>query len=201
MLSFLPFLRLAVARQRRRDWLVFAGYAAATVVVLTLVNAAPRNNPVAGALILVLMVAATAHALVEFRSLPSAAGSWRRAVPLSRPAPRWRRPADPVAAARARIERRAEARKIGRDDPVLARELRIGRPDLKRDYDDGGLIDVNAVPGQVLAEHLGFTEQEVQAVLAARGQLGSFSSQEEFSVYAGLPPARVDAAADLLWFG
>jgi len=53
----------------------------------------------------------------------------------------------------------------------------------------------------VLAEHLGLSEQEAQAVLAARGQIGSFTSQEEFSVYAGLPPARVDAIAGLLWFG
>ena len=53
----------------------------------------------------------------------------------------------------------------------------------------------------MLAEHLGLSEQEVQAVLSARSQLGSFTSQEEFSVHAGLPPAQVDAIADLLWFG
>jgi hypothetical protein len=33
----------------------------------------------------------------------------------------------------------------------MAWELRIGRPDLPRVYDDGGLIDVNHVPPQVLA--------------------------------------------------
>ena len=35
---------------------------------------------------------------------------------------------------------------------MLARELRIGRPDLPRQYDDGGLVDVNNVPVGVLAE-------------------------------------------------
>ena len=39
--------------------------------------------------------------------------------------------------------------------PALAGELRIGRPDLPREYDDGSLVDVNRVPGAVLAAQLG----------------------------------------------
>jgi hypothetical protein len=34
--------------------------------------------------------------------------------------------------------------------PVLARELRIGRPDVPRQFDDGGLVDLNHAPVPVL---------------------------------------------------
>ncbi|HEX9032925.1 MAG TPA: hypothetical protein VF834_13885 [Streptosporangiaceae bacterium] len=194
MLTFLPFLRIATVRQRRKDWAVFAAYVGVTVVILAGAGAGgpargSMNSPF-GAVVVALIAVATAHALIEFRSLPG----------LPTPAPVAAGP-DPVAIARARIGRRAEARELARRDPVLARELRIGRPDLQRQYDDGGLVDVNNVPDSVLAQHLQLTPQEVQAVLAARAQLGAFTSPEELSVYAQLAPARVDAISDLLWFG
>ena len=50
---------------------------------------------------------------------------------------------------------RREARRLQQDNPVLAQELKIGRPDLPRGYDDGGLVDVNHVPAAILASHLG----------------------------------------------
>src|SRR5699024_9098088 len=46
---------------------------------------------------------------------------------------------------------RQEARKILHRDPMMARELRIGRPDLPRTYDDGGLVDLNTAPGEGVA--------------------------------------------------
>jgi hypothetical protein len=45
------------------------------------------------------------------------------------------------------------------------------------------------VPGDVLASCLGLTPAESAAVIAARDQLGRFSSAEERSVYAQLPQA------------
>jgi len=96
---------------------------------------------------------------------------------------------------------RREARKLQHDNPVLAQELKIGRPDLPRHYDDGGLVDVNHVPAAVLASRLGLAPAEVTAVTAARGQLGRFSSIDELSVYANLPPDRLDGLHDWLLFG
>ncbi len=84
---------------------------------------------------------------------------------------------------------------------MLARELRIGRPDLPREYDDGGLVDLNNVSPEVLVSSLGLTAPEVTGVMAARQQLGGFSSAEELSAYAELPPDRVDDIRDLIWFG
>ncbi|WP_460309016.1 hypothetical protein [Actinocorallia aurea] len=53
--------------------------------------------------------------------------------------------AQALAIANMRRELRRQAREQARD-LVLARDLCIGRPDLPRYYDDGGLIDVNHVP-------------------------------------------------------
>lgn len=194
VLSFLPFLRIAIARKRRREWTVFAIYLAANIALLAVIEAGPKKAPSPlGAIDFLLMTVATVHALIEFRSLPAAPPNL--ALPPAYPG------YDPVTAARARIQRREEARKLAERDPVLARELRIGRPDLPRQFDDGGLVDVNSVPAPVLAQHLQLTPQEVDAVLSARDQLGTFTSPDEFSVYAQLAPARVDAIRDLLWFG
>jgi DNA uptake protein ComE-like DNA-binding protein len=87
------------------------------------------------------------------------------------------------------------------DNPALARDLKIGRPDLPRSYDDGGLVDVNHVPAEALVGCLSLTPQQAEAVIAARGQLGRFSSPEEMSTYAKLPPACLDTVGDLIIFG
>ena len=84
---------------------------------------------------------------------------------------------------------------------MLAQELKIGRPDLPRDYDDGGLVDVNHLPAVVLASRLGLAPAEVTAVTAARDQIGRFSSIDELSAYANLPPDRLDGLRDWLLFG
>lgn len=127
LLAFVPFLRLALDRRRPRDWVVFAGYLAASID-------------------------------------------------------------------------RHQAREFAEHNLVLARDLRIGRPDLPHDYDDGGLVDVNQVPGDVLVSCLGLTGAESAAVVAARDQLGRFSSPEELTAYAELPPDRVEALRDWMMF-
>ena len=43
------------------------------------------------------------------------------------------------------LRRRDYARTLLTDNPQLAKELNIGRPDLHSEFDDGGLIDVNHV--------------------------------------------------------
>ena len=64
----------------------------------------------------------------------------------------------------------------------------------------GGLVDVNHVPGDVLASCLGLTPRETAAVVAARDQFGRFTSPEELSLYAQLSPDRVDALRDWMLF-
>ncbi|GAB3997477.1 hypothetical protein GCM10029992_20460 [Glycomyces albus] len=45
---------------------------------------------------------------------------------------------------------RDQARRTAAADPMLAKRLAIGRPDLPRQFDDGGLVDLNHAPSQVL---------------------------------------------------
>jgi DNA uptake protein ComE-like DNA-binding protein len=195
MLAFVPFLRLALARRRRADWQVFRGYLVGDVVAVVLVSATAANSSgatLAGLLLLLLAGFGTAHTLIAFRP-----GAGEPAVPAASTDANRQAVAD--AAERMRLRR--EARRVQQDNPVLAQELKIGRPDLPRGYDDGGLVDVNHVPAAILASHLGLTPAEVTAVITARDKLGRFSSTDELSAYADLPPGRLDGLRDWLLLG
>jgi Helix-hairpin-helix motif len=190
-LSFLPFLRIAVGRRRRKDWAVFAAYAVAVAALIAVVSVrtSGTGTVAGGAFVLMLMGTAAAHTAVKFR--PARGGPRRSVAGDNREA---------VAAARDRMRRRIEAVKLIRANPALARDLRIGRPDLPREYDDGGLVDVNHVPAHVLASHLGLRPDEVRSLVAARDKLGTFSSADELAAYAALSPDRVDELRDLMIF-
>jgi DNA uptake protein ComE-like DNA-binding protein len=128
----------------------------------------------------------------------------QRAVPVKgQEVPRQRaRHEDPVlAAAQYRISKRAEARALLASDPVLAGELLIGRPDLHRQYDDGGLVDVNNVPAAMLASELRLETGTAQQIVDARERLGGFSAPDELVVYCdGMSPARLDTIRERLVF-
>jgi len=188
LLAFVPFLRIALARGRTRDWAVFAGYLASTVIVI---SAAASNNDAAGAvagtMAIVVAVVAAVHAFVAFRpGSETVGGSAASELALT--------------SARTRMRRRQQARELAASNPVLARELGVGRPDVPHDYDDGGLVDVNHVPGEVLRQSLGLTAAESAGIISVREQLGRFSGPEELTAYTELAPDRVDALRDWLLF-
>ena len=105
-----------------------------------------------------------------------------------------------VAAARERLRRRAEARKIATGNPKLAHELGIGRPDLVSTFDDGGLVDVNHSPLDVIAGLPGIDVKTAERIVMTRSELGGFTSVDELSVTLDLPPAQLDGIADRLLF-
>jgi DNA uptake protein ComE-like DNA-binding protein len=194
-LAFVPFLILAVARGRWKDWQIFSGYVVAVAAEITAVSlSAHSSGPgsvAAGFLVLALMGGGASHAFADHdltrpgTTRPGTAGEANEQA---------------MAAAHARMKHRDEAREIAAKDPVLRSELRIGRPDLTRSYDDGGLVDVNQVPSWVLSSHLGLSPQEAAAVVAARANLGRFVSPAEVSQYAQLAPDRLDAIQDWMIF-
>jgi DNA uptake protein ComE-like DNA-binding protein len=197
-LSPVPFLGYAVMTRARRDWAVFAGYLAATVAMIVALSATKENtapNDAVGLFIVALAGCAAAHAAVLFR--PSR-GVTAGTVPGSVSAKQRNQAA--VAAAKDKLERRKEARHLAAANPALARDLKIGRPDLTRDYDDGGLVDVNHVPVGVFSSGLGLTPIEARDVVAARDKLGRFVSAEELCEYTQLSPDRVDELRDLMIF-
>ncbi len=64
--------------------------------------------------------------------------------------------------------KRAQARELAASDPLLARELRIGRPDLQGDYDNGGLVDIASAPETVIAQVLDLPPEQAAGIVAVR---------------------------------
>ncbi|MGH3239832.1 MAG: ComEA family DNA-binding protein [Spirillospora sp.] len=95
---------------------------------------------------------------------------------------------------------RDKARELAASDPGLARELRIGRPDLPRQYNDGGLVDVNHAPAQALTLLPGITPELATKIERVRAEAGGFVSAEELSAVAGLPPDLTGDLADYAVF-
>jgi hypothetical protein len=192
-LSFVPSLALAIIQRRGRDWAVFAAFLAATIGMIVAVGAtSSSSNAGVGGFVIALAGCAAVHAVIAFRPARSVA-------PLA-VSPRQRNKAA-IALAQDRLARRKDARHLLATQPDLARDLKIGRPDLPRDYDDGGLVDVNHVPPAALSAALGLTPAEVSDVLAARDKLGRLGSADELCAYTSLSPDRVDELRDLMIFG
>jgi len=77
----------------------------------------------------------------------------------------------------------------------------MARPDLPRQYDDGGLVDVNHVPAAVLATELDLPMDTAAAIVRQRDRIGGFSSPEDLMVYAdGLTPQRLQIIEERLAF-
>jgi hypothetical protein len=111
-------------------------------------------------------------AMVGF--LISAAGAAAHAAFLV-PGPAFRAAPELLEALEERVRRRQALTLVERY-PAIARELRIGCPDLPRVFDDGGLIDVNVVPEPVLAALSGLTTYETWRIVADRQAHGPFPS-------------------------
>lgn len=109
-------------------------------------------------------------------------------------------PPDPNQAAIAGVmavrQKRADARAVAQRDPQMARDLRIGRPDLPRHYDDGGLVDVNSAPAEAIAKWLGLSQAQASHIVEARQQLGKFERVDDLVNLVGLEPAAYDQARD-----
>lgn len=198
LLAFGPFLWLALTRRRRSDRVIVTVYVAtsATAVWLVSLQAAVGANvgTAGGGLLVGLMFVGAVHALVACR--PGRRDSSGRPVPS-----RVDRNVLAMSGAEDRMNMRGKARKLAQKDPALARELRIGRPDLPREYDDGGLVDVNHVPAAVLVSHLKLTPEQAATVVSVRDKIDRFDGRADLESFAGLPPELVDEISDLMIFG
>jgi DNA uptake protein ComE-like DNA-binding protein len=179
------FVYLSLRYHRLRFLVPAFVYGLATGAAVTLMTLAHLLTIGLGiALLLVTMGVATAHALAVRGEVAVVAGDNERHV----------------IAAKERLRRRAEARKLAFADPLLAHELGIGRPDLGRDFDDGGLVDVNHSPADVIADLPGVGRHVAEKIVSARTELGGFASLDELSVSLDLPPAQLDGVADRILF-
>ncbi|MET8909759.1 AfsR/SARP family transcriptional regulator [Micromonospora sp. NPDC004551] len=96
--------------------------------------------------------------------------------------------------------RREQARYLLHHYPAARIDLRIGRPDLLRGYDDGGLVDVNAVPDPVLATLPGLAVDQRRQIAVDRWLRGPYGSLEELAARCHLPPAATEPLRDVLLF-
>ncbi|MFF5230941.1 BTAD domain-containing putative transcriptional regulator [Dactylosporangium sp. NPDC000521] len=98
------------------------------------------------------------------------------------------------------LERRERARQLLITSPVARFALAIGRPDLPRRHNDGGLIDVNAVPDYVLLGIRGMRPAVAHRIIANRAAHGPFVSMLDLALRCGVSPDDTAAYNDRLLF-
>jgi DNA uptake protein ComE-like DNA-binding protein len=87
-------------------------------------------------------------------------------------------------AARQAQERQAYARELASREPELAREAEIGR---SGGFDEGGVVDVNHAPVEDIADLPRISAATARQIVAAREQVGGFSSLEDLGMTMDLP--------------
>jgi hypothetical protein len=83
---------------------------------------------------------------------------------------------------------RDQARRTAEADPMLAKRLAIGRPDLPRQFDDGGLVDVNHAPLHILTSLPGVTERSARQIQEWVERSGPFASLGEVMLVIEISP-------------
>jgi len=83
---------------------------------------------------------------------------------------------------------RDQARRTAQADPMLAKRLGIGRPDQQRQFDDGGLVDLNHAPLHVLMSLPGVTERSARQIQDWVERSGPFSSLGEVMLVIEISP-------------
>jgi Helix-hairpin-helix motif len=95
-------------------------------------------------------------------------------------------------AAEARVRVREDALQLVRDDPARAKALGVGRPDIDLAF-DGGLVDANSAPAQVIARLPHADEGLAERIVSVRERVGGFSSLQDLGLLLGLPAPVLDA--------
>lgn len=95
-----------------------------------------------------------------------------------------------VVTAESRLAERDRARRLALQQPALAREIGVGRPDLPN-AQDAGLVDVNNAPAAVLAKLPGVDDALATRIAEARAATHGFSSVEDLG-------AALDLDGDLV---
>lgn len=190
--AWIPFLhagrRLNDAALKRRA-AYYGGIAAVILVLLMIIPSAGQEDPTA-------LEAVPGLAMMSLMAV-GVVQQWRLRHPLHAAAQSASRAQEPaVAGVLAARQRRDEARALAADDPLMARELHIGRPDLHRTYDDGGLVDLNTAPADVIAHVCDLDPTSAQAVVAARGTHGFTTVDEVFVRAETIPVTSWDRIRD-----
>lgn len=195
LFAWVPFVHAAVRLGRKVLYARAAVFGAIAAVMFTLLSLAPKDA--AGRTVgttgnLLTSAAAIMGLVVVVVACVQQVKLRRELLGL---APAERSGEDPaLAAAFAARERRTEARKLVASDPLIARDLRIGRPDLARNYDDGGLVDLNSAPAAVIASVCGLDAATADAIVDIRTTVGGFAAVDDVATV--VPYSALDRVRD-----
>ncbi len=199
-LTFLIVFYAGLVLRSRATLIAASAYLALDIGFVVDASAAQVNGVTVAAYTLVSWVGGTVHAAYltsRYRDRKRPTAEQEPWIPLE-PGNRFD---GAVVAAQMTIARRRDARRIVEEDLPLAAELRIGRPDLHRSYDDGGLIDVNHVPVEHLISELEMHPATAAEVITMRSVRSGFTSAEDMLIACdSLNPARMDMLHDRLIF-
>ncbi|HTU31408.1 MAG TPA: helix-hairpin-helix domain-containing protein [Solirubrobacteraceae bacterium] len=185
----------AGVRARYRPWTMLGVLWSAIVVlgfVLNGVDGKAGHDDLAGACLIVGWCGAAASSFVIRRAFEQ-----RIALGLDQ--------ADPSAfdhaevAAERRLHDREHARRIVRENPALALEMGIGRPD-RPGGADGGLVDVNHASAHELTSLPGVDEDLAERIVATRREVHTFSSIEDLGTVMDLDGRLVEGLRDAAIF-
>jgi DNA uptake protein ComE-like DNA-binding protein len=102
-------------------------------------------------------------------------------------------------AAELRLQERREAQKLAVENPALARELGVGRPD-RPGAQPAGLVDVNNAPAEVIATLPGVDPPLARHIVDTREQVNGFSSLADFGGVVDLDGNAVERLRDHVVF-
>jgi DNA uptake protein ComE-like DNA-binding protein len=98
-----------------------------------------------------------------------------------------------------RLRDRQQAQRIARDNPTLAKEMGIGRPDVAGAA-DAGLVDVNNASVTALLTLARVNGELATQIIETREKLNGFSSLEDMGTAMDLPGDVVEALRNRLVF-
>jgi DNA uptake protein ComE-like DNA-binding protein len=195
LLAFVPAIMIAAKIKQSRAWWWAAGLTTAWFLGFALVSSQPEDADNVWSTSGVLFYLAAWIGGVVYSLVMGPKLDWSpKAFPVV--APTYDRNSAAMAEVQVGRQKRAAARELARRDPQMARDLRMGRPDLPRQYDDGGLVDVNSAPEEAMAKWLGLSAAQSAQVVEVRQHLGTFEHPEDLVNLAGLEPNTYDQVKD-----
>lgn len=191
LLSWVPFVYLAVRSGSQRFWRIAGAYIGVTVAMAVLLavggngshpyhhhQSASGATTAGGLLLIALAAGGCVHWLAGRAAFERALGIGEEGDAA-------------FAAADARVRSREHALDICRDDPERAKALGIGRPDLPGAF-DAGLVDINHAAVSALVGLPGIDQAAAEKIASLRDGGDGFSSVEDLDVVLDLPPAVVE---------
>jgi hypothetical protein len=172
---------VAGSQARRRPWLFAAVlYGVLSWGGIALAGVTERHSTgstIAGLMLIVGFLGSSAHAFVIRPEYARRIGSGV---------------VNPLEAARNAVETRKEAQRLAHEEPDVARELGVGRPDIPTAR-SMGVVDVNHVSAQTLATLPGIDNHLAAEIIAARDDINGFSSLEDMGGVLDLDGNLVEA--------